>query len=33
VEVVREGFLRDQFHGDHFNDPGIADFDGGTKCA
>jgi phage shock protein PspC (stress-responsive transcriptional regulator) len=33
VEVVREGFLRDQFHGDHFNDPGSADFDGGTKCA
>jgi phage shock protein PspC (stress-responsive transcriptional regulator) len=40
VEVVREGYLRDQFShdGEHFfNDGrssgGIKDFDGGTKCA
>jgi phage shock protein PspC (stress-responsive transcriptional regulator) len=33
VEVVREGFLRDQFSGDHFNNAGPEDLDGGTKCA
>jgi hypothetical protein len=39
VEVVREGYLRDQFadDGDHFfegeRNRGILDFDGGTMCA
>jgi phage shock protein PspC (stress-responsive transcriptional regulator) len=36
VEVVREGFLRDQFSGDHFDRfdrVGTEDFDGGTLCA
>jgi phage shock protein PspC (stress-responsive transcriptional regulator) len=39
VEVVREGYFRDQFshhNGRYFNDTvegGAADFDGGTKCA
>jgi phage shock protein PspC (stress-responsive transcriptional regulator) len=33
VEVVREGFLRDQFRGDHFNHDGVQDLDGGTRCA
>jgi phage shock protein PspC (stress-responsive transcriptional regulator) len=32
VEVVREGFVRDQFRGDHFDNPAL-DLDGGTKCA
>src|SRR4051794_4052579 len=37
IEVVREGYLRDQFSHDWRNGQevanGIADFDGGTKCA
>jgi phage shock protein PspC (stress-responsive transcriptional regulator) len=39
IEVVREGYVRDQFahDGDHFfngrRTPGIRDFDGGTMCA
>jgi phage shock protein PspC (stress-responsive transcriptional regulator) len=37
IEVVREGYFRDQFTGDHFDRFGdrddISDFDGGTKCA
>ena len=37
VEVVREGYFRDQFDGDHFdrfgNRDDAADFDGGTMCA
>jgi hypothetical protein len=36
VEVVREGYLRDQFRGDHYRggDRSVDhDFDGGTMCA
>ena len=37
VEVVREGYLRDQFSHDFRNGQqvanGLKDFDGGTKCA
>jgi phage shock protein PspC (stress-responsive transcriptional regulator) len=35
IEVVREGYLRDQFRGDHYrgDKPFGQDFDGGTMCA
>jgi phage shock protein PspC (stress-responsive transcriptional regulator) len=37
IEVVREGYFRDQLSGDHYdrfgNRDDISDFDGGTKCA
>jgi phage shock protein PspC (stress-responsive transcriptional regulator) len=37
IEVVREGYFRDQFSGDHFdrfgNRDDTSDFDGGAKCA
>ena len=36
IEVVREGYLRDQFSGDHFDRFGqdrAQDYDGGTLCA
>ena len=36
IEVVREGFFRDQFTGNHFDrfgNPDPVDLDGGTKCA
>ena len=36
IEVVREGYFRDQFDGNHFDrfgNPAAVDFDGGTKCA
>jgi phage shock protein PspC (stress-responsive transcriptional regulator) len=35
LEVVREGFVRDQFRSDHFRDRNTVarDFDGGTMCA
>ena len=37
IEVVREGFLRDQFREEHFfrgeNNGRVYDFDGGTRCA
>jgi phage shock protein PspC (stress-responsive transcriptional regulator) len=37
IEVVREGYFRDQFSGDHFDRFGqrddASDFDGGTMCA
>jgi phage shock protein PspC (stress-responsive transcriptional regulator) len=36
IEVVREGYLRDQFSGDHFDRFGqgrAEDYDGGTLCA
>jgi phage shock protein PspC (stress-responsive transcriptional regulator) len=32
LEVVREGYVRDQWHDGRFHD-GTADFDGGTRCA
>jgi hypothetical protein len=32
VEVVREGYVRDQFEHGRFRDA-TADFDGGTRCA
>jgi len=37
IEIVREGFLRDQFRGEHFfrgeNNGRFYDLDGGTRCA
>jgi phage shock protein PspC (stress-responsive transcriptional regulator) len=35
IEVVREGYVRDQFRGDHFGRFGVSatDDDGGTMCA
>ena len=37
IEVVREGYLRDQFTHEFRNGQkvanGLKDFDGGTKCA
>jgi hypothetical protein len=32
IEVVREGFVRDQFAGDHFRGFRVRDADGGTGC-
>jgi hypothetical protein len=35
IEVVRDGYVRDQFRGDHFRNSrtSVSDFDGGTMCA
>jgi len=33
IEVVREGYVRDQFTGDRFRGTPIRNFDGGTRCA